>query len=192
MPACLIWRKAMGQLIYSVLGLFVAVLFSTSLNSAVRVNQNRNFTNEVLSQMLGIGEDILSDVGRRGLPFDEKVDEERYEGQVQYPLVHVAWELTPSGSFGGCDAPENCLDLDDFHGMKLDRIVEGLEYDIEIAVVYVNEADPEIESAVQTFAKKVTVTISSEAIYVRDEPLTISYARVFAYEQATYETPSVL
>jgi hypothetical protein len=182
----------MGQLIYSVLGLFVAVLFSTSLNSAVRVNQNRTFTNEVLSQMLGIGEDILSDVGRRSLPFDEAVDEERYDGPIQYPLVHVAWELTPASSFGGCNVPANCLDLDDFHGMLQQRTVEGLDYVAEISVTYVDETNPEIESATQTFAKKVSVTISSEAVHVRGEPLSVTYSRVFAYERATYDTPSVI
>ena len=182
----------MAQLIYSILGLSIAVLFSTSLNSTIFSNTHRTYTNEVLSQMLGIGEDILEDVGRRSLPFDEAVDEERYVGQIQYPLVHVAWELTPESSFGGCLVYEACLDLDDFDGMLLVRSVEGLEYEAEISVAYVDEVDPTKETVTQTFSKKVSVTVSSGAIVIGDKPLSIEYSRVFAYERSTVDTPSTL
>jgi hypothetical protein len=182
----------MAQLIYSVLGLTIAVLFATTLNTSIFSNSQRTYTNEVLTQMLGIGEDVIEDVGRRGLPFDEAVDEERYVGQILYPLVHVAWELTPESSFGGCVVYEACLDLDDFDGMILQRTVEGLEYEAEISVAYVDELDPTVETVAQTFAKKVSVAISSTAITVGGEPLRIEYSRVFAYERSTVDTPSTL
>jgi len=180
----------MSQLIYSILGLAIAVLFATSLNTTIFVNMQRTYSNETLSQMLGIGEDILEDVGRRGLPFDEEVDEDRYQGPIQYPLVHVAWQLTPAASFGGCVTFTACLDLDDFDGMVEIRTVEGLVYEATISVVYVDESDPTIERSTQTFAKKVTVQISSPAIVVGNEPLSVSYSRVFTYEGSTVDTPS--
>ncbi len=182
----------MAQVIYSILGLSIAMLFSMSLNRSIYSNTHRTYTNEVLSQMLGIGEDVLEDVGRRSLAFDEAVDEARYVGPIQYPLVHVAWELTPQSSFGGCLVYAACLDLDDFHGMVLTRSVEGLEYEAEISVIYVDELDPMIETGSQTFSKKVTVTVSSSAIVIGDKPLSVHYSRVFSYERSTVDTPSTL
>jgi len=180
----------MSQLIYSILALSVTVLFSVSLNRVFNTNTEKTYTNEVLSQMIGVGQDVLEEVGRRGLPFDEAVDEARYVGPIRYPLVHAAFELTPASAFGMCDSGcTDPLDLDDYDGMTFYRTVDSLDYIATVSVQYVDELDPTKVSATQTFAKLVTVEVSSEAIAISGEPLTIDYSRVFTYERSTMDTP---
>lgn len=181
----------MSQLIYSVLALSVTVLFSVSLNRVFSTNTQKTYTNEVLSQMIGVGQDILEEVGRRALPFDEAVDEARYEGDIRYPLVHAAFELTPASQFGMCDSGcTDQLDLDDYDGMTFYRTVDSLDYEARVSVQYVDENDPTQISSTQTFAKLVTVEVTSDAIAIGGEPLTVDYSRVFTYERSTMDTPS--
>ena len=180
----------MSQIIYSILGLSIAVLFATSLNRSVHTGEQGIVSNEVLTQMLGVGQDVLEDVGRRALPFDSKTDESTLPTPIDYPVVHSAAELTPALSFGGCTSFTSCGDLDDFHGMpSFQRVSNGITYDVTIEVRYVQEANPELAAAAQTFAKEVNVLVSSQSIQVGNNPLTVGYSRVFTYDKATDFTP---
>lgn len=180
----------MSQLIYSILGLAVAVLFSTMLTRSVHSGGQNIVSNEVLTQMLGVGQDVLEDVGRRALPFDSNTDESKLPQPIDYPVVHYAAQLTPASSFGGCTDFALCEDLDDFDGIpSFTRTSEGLDYDVTIEVRYVDEDNPDVEQTSQTFAKEVNVVVSSPSIMIGGDPLSVGYARVFTYDKATDYTP---
>lgn len=179
----------MVQLIYSVLGLAVAILFSTTLARSSHKGGQNIVSNEVLTQMLGVGQDVLEDVGRRALPFDEKTDESKLPTPIDYPVVHSAAELTPADQFGGCVSYTACEDLDDFHGMSFTRTSNDIEYDVTVEVRYVDEDDPDTQGAAQTFAKEVNVIVANRSILMFGQPITVEYARVFTYDKATDFTP---
>jgi hypothetical protein len=176
----------MSQLIYSLAALVTVILFSLSMNQGMNSEHTSMYATEILSQMSGVAEDIIDDVGRRALPFDSKVDPEFViVPELGYPIVLSATQITPEGSFGGCLAYDLCADLDDFHGLTVVRSVGGLDFEAAIEVVYVDEDNPMYETGIQTFAKKVTITVTQGAVVIGGEPLTTSYSRVFTYDKPT-------
>lgn len=183
----------MAQLIYAISALAIAMVFAVSMQSSSNSGEGAVYRNEVLTQLVTIGRDIVDEIARQDLPFDEQVDPSRIPQPATYPYVHFPVNLTPEADFGnpGCYALNSCLDLDDFHSPD-DPITgehNGLEYSATIAVRYVDVADPTQpapeEDSGMSFAKEIVVTVATDAIQVNGEAIAAEYRRVMTYPRIT-------
>ena len=109
---------------------------------------------EVQSIATGVAHDIFSEIGLH--PFD---------AATVGAEVTDRSALTPEGDFNsGGKTYETAADVDDFHNLAFtyDR-AEGFEFDfdVDIAVRYVDEDNPDVDATSQTFAKMVQVRIAS-------------------------------
>ena len=153
--------------------------------------------NEVVTQVTGISVDILEHIGNKF--FDESTDETGIS-PADFPLVTFTAELTGEGGFGNtgdgatCDHTNfydpDCNDIDDFHGITLNRTVEGIPYTAVVSVDYVDEDNPDTDQDpdlphTRTFAKMVTVTITSPYLLLGNIPLEVKLHRVFTYNRIT-------
>lgn len=177
----------MTQLIYAISALGIVAVLSVSMQSSSNMGEQSVYRNEVLTQLVTIGRDIVDEIGRRDLPFDRQVNPDSLPTPSYYPYVHEAWQLTPSASFGGCSNFNACQDLDDFHEIDPPITGErnGLEYTANIQVRYVDENNPSGPAGAQTFAKELIVTVETEAIQINGEPIAATYSRVITYPRIT-------
>lgn len=173
----------MTQLIYSISALGIVVVVAVSMQRSSGATEQVVYTNEVLTQLVSVGRDVVDDIARRDLPFDAKVDPDRLPSVAVRPYVHSASELTPADEFGGCTDFEACLDVDDFHKLDppLTGVRNGLDFTANIEVEYVSATDPNTKSGSQTFAKEITVTVESSSIVLNGKPVSASYSRVLTY-----------
>ena len=175
------------QVIYAFIAMLLVALLSLTLQRGIHSTERRQIVNEVSTQLVGVGIDVLEYIGRH--PFDYAVDTSRVDLDAidDFPYVTNASQLTPPGSFGGCTNYYTCQHIDDFEGVTITRNVDGFDYVVDIFVRYVDENSPDTPSAVPTFAKEVRVEISSTHLYISSPayPLTVLIARVFTYEQPT-------
>lgn len=175
------------HMIYAVLAIMLVGLFSLNMHRSMHQSQNRMVVNEVVTELTGAGYDVLEFIGR--LPFDENTDESKKD-PLEYPVINGPNQLTPVGNFGGCAAlalvPDDCDDIDDFHNVPDVTIdVDGLEYDVEVAVRYVDPLNPETASAGNSLAKEVALTITNTYLLVGGDPLQVNVKRIFTYNRHT-------
>lgn len=172
----------MTQLIYAIAALAAVMLFSVSMRHSGVASDQDMYVTEARSRMIGIARESVEQISRMELPFDEMTDADRVNSYVVFPYVSIATELTPYGSFGGCTTmTTNCFDLDDFHDLAmLDQDADGLPYDLGVTVTYVDTLSG-AASNTQTYAKEVTVTVTTGAVRIAGNPVSVSYSRIFAY-----------
>ncbi len=178
----------MSQITYGVLGLTAAALVSFSLMRSPDRGSDELVSNEVVSHMLYVGQDILQDIAQRSLPFDANLVSISTVSNVSHPAGSEANELTAYGAFGGCMTIAACGDLDDLDGISFVQESDGVTYDVSIEVRYVEPAAPYAPSTTPTFAKQLNVLVSTPAVPIGGRPLTVGYARVFTYDAASGET----
>jgi hypothetical protein len=171
-----------SQFIYAIAALAAVILFAVNTRHAgVSVEQDTYLT-EAHTRMLGVAKQSLEQISRMELPFDAMTNADLRNQYEVFPYVDSPAELTSAGAFGGCnEIGPSCMDLDDFHGINLKNLdAGGLPYDLEISVAYVDTVDGS-PSMSQTFAKEITATVSTGAVLVAGDSVSVSYSRVFAY-----------
>jgi hypothetical protein len=186
----------MTQLIYAVSALGIVAVMALSMQRSSNAGERSVYTNEVLTQLVTIGRDIVDEIAGQDLPFDEAVDPERLPSSATYPYVVDPAGLTLESEFGvdsgGCAAAGTCRDIDDFHYREGDDPITGtrneLEYSAYVTVRYVqlenaNEAPTDFGG--RSFAKEIVVTVESEAIQIEGEPISARYNRVITYPRIT-------
>jgi hypothetical protein len=179
----------MSQMIYAIAALAAVTLFSVSVRSSGVSAEQQMYITETRSRMLGVAQEAIERITRMEVAFDEKTNPDTLSQYEVFPYVDSPAELTPAASFGSvlCNDLENvagCFDLDDFHGISLsDLDAEGMPYGMEIEVAYVDTLTG-AASGSQTYAKEVTVTVSSGVVKFGGEDISVSYARVFGYPSA--------
>jgi hypothetical protein len=180
----------MVHLLYALTALLMIVLFAQNMQRGVLTGELRMELNEVRTSMIGAAIDVLDDIARDNVAFDNATREDNIPNDpdslaIFFPRVQSTAQLTPEDAFGGCVDFDFCLDVDDYHGMILTRDMGEFTYDLSISVRYVDETNPETKTGYRTFAKEVAVTVSHPAILVGSDPLMVSIARVFAYNRRT-------
>ena len=170
-----------SQMIYSIAAVAMAGALSLSVSRGSVAGKKQVIRHQLVSQVSGVANEILEDIGSK--PFDYRTSE------ANFPTPpNSAAELTQVSNFGGnCDPELDCADIDDFHGKTLSRLPGGLPFDVAVTVSYVNEDDPNATASVPTFAKEVTLTITSPFIYHGrpDNLIPITISRVFTYFKNT-------
>lgn len=132
-----------------------------SLNAKVQV-----IDNEMETMAGGVALEVLDYIGTKD--FDSATADGK---EVNSPNELTPQPFSTGQPFASAD------DVDDFHGMQTHTVAEfGFEFNVDAVVQYVNEDDPEQTSGSQTYAKRVTVTVSSEHLR---SPVQISH--VYSY-----------
>ena len=173
-----------SQLTYAFAAVAMAAVLSFQFFVGSSIARSQIYKNEILTQVSGVATEILEDIGASA--FDNRTREDLFETPPA-----GAGALTPAASFGGVSAEDCaslCLDIDDFHGLTFREEHGGFDFDVSIAVRYVNPDDPEQSSGTNTFAKEVILRITNSNIYHAGRPdslMPIEIGRVFTYLQTS-------
>ena len=147
------------------LGLMITMLLSFNVQRASVTAKVQVINNEMETIASGVALEVLDYVGSK--PFDTA---------TALGPVENASELTPLPFSSGL-AFEEADDLDDFHHIELHTLPEfDFDFTVDLTVEYVEENDPAVIATTQTFAKKVTVTITNAYLQT---PVTLS--QVYTY-----------
>lgn len=97
----------------------------------------------------------------------EKASKKFFDSNVTEDPVFVTTAFTAPGSLGHAwneVPPDNCNDFDDFKGYKdtVDNLRSDIYY-VSCDVYYINPLDPETKSNVQTWHKRMTVTVKPKS-----------------------------
>ena len=155
----------MRQTIMGLLALMIAMLLSLNVQRASLRAKRHVIDTEMETIAVGAALEMLDYAGSK--PFD---------AATAAGTVENADELTPLPfSTGG--TYDEADDLDDFHQIQ-PHTLSVFDFDFEIActVAYVDAADPEVVATSQTFAKKISVTVSHALL---QRPVQIT--RVYTY-----------
>jgi hypothetical protein len=175
----------MHQFIYALAALGMTMVLSLNLSNGSRRTAERMFVNEAVTQLSGVAYDVLEDIERSGIAFDQRTDESRYAKPIQFPLVKRASDLTPEAQFGGCQDYSVCKDVDDFHGMQLVRQTQDFQFVVDLSVRYVDEGNPTELAGTQTFAKRISATVTHPSIVINGNPLRVTISRIVTYHRVT-------
>lgn len=176
----------MPQMIYSVAAIFLLGISFLNVNRKVHGTQERMMFSELALEMTSVGAELLDEIGK--YPFDN--------GTIS-GLTTTTDSLSTTFGGGTCnpDDPDfgGCSTISDFHGKTATRsetrVHGGTTYTVPynvtaISVAYVGEASPHAPSPsnARTFAKEVTLTVSTPALLDGNgDPIEIEMSRVYMY-----------
>ena len=147
------------------LALMIAMLLSLNVQRASLKAKHDVVNTEMETIAIGVALEVLDYAGSK--PFD---------AATAADTVENANELTPlpfptDGIYGEAD------DLDDFHEIQ-PHTLSAFDFDFEITstVAYVDVANPEVEAMSQTFAKKISITVSHALL-----AMPVEITRVYTY-----------
>ena len=174
------------HLLYALIAVMLVGLFSMHMLRGIRDVQTDMWQNEVLTQVTGVGLDVLEHIVRQ--PFDESTDESKQDPLI-YPVINSPVMLTAEAFFGGCGNSLDyvnpaCDDIDDFDGTEINAEVEGLPYTITVNVQYVNPNAPATSTGgVKSLAKEVELTITTPLLQAGGQPIQMTMSRVATYNR---------
>ena len=84
--------------------------------------------------------------------------------------------FTGSLGHGGHESYPNFNDVDDFHNFNQTIYVQGIDFQVSIEVIYINDSDPTSPAGTKTYFKKMAVTVNSGYL-----PGSITFKQVFSY-----------
>ena len=175
----------MAQILYTLVAIMLLGVTVLNINVKIHDTQDDMMFSELTLQMTSVGAELLNEIGMK--EFDPGTISE-------YAVPRES--LSPEASFGNapCDPDNNFADCDtvsDFHGKTatrtLTRVHNGVTYAVtynvsNITVIYVSEASPYTPSADPTFAKEVTLTVSTPTLVDGNgNPIEMTMARVYTY-----------
>ena len=132
-------------------GLLLFSLTSLRFNSAILTTSTSDLQNKVYLTAFSLADDMIEEMKVKS--FDENT--------VKFPISNPAGLSATLGPESGEVYP-NYNDVDDFNGYTKNVDEPHAEgYVVSCVVQYVEEDDPDVVSATQTFCKKATVTVSS-------------------------------
>ena len=129
-------------------------LISLRFNTSLLGNRTTEIENKVYLTAFSLADDLIEEIKQKA--FDEKT--------VTWRAIKAS-ELTAVASFGA-DIGESSVndydDIDDYHNYSKSISLPHVEsYSVSSKIDYVLATDPEQVSNVQTFFKRVSVTVTS-------------------------------
>jgi len=175
----------MAQTLYALLALVLLSMVSLNAQRGTTNTQQRQIFNEVSTQVTGVASEVFDHLDRPGVYFDKYI----FDTRSTFPTcgrVTTSSVLTAEAAFVPSTYATSSY-LEGFDGLT-DVVVmrEDIEYLVDVAVRYVDPVTL-APSAMQTFAKEVTLTISSPLLFLRtpSNPVTVTMRRVFEYDMVT-------
>ncbi len=176
----------MAQTLYGLIALALVSMLALNMQRGTTNTQQRQIFNEVATQVTGVGSEVFDHIARDGVYFDKYVYDTRSVfptcGRTTSPSV-----FTAEASFVPATSYEASTYIEGFHGMTDVPVArDDIQYLVDIEVQYVDPVTL-APSATQTFAKEVTLTISSPLLFLRtpDNPVEITMSRVLEYDMVT-------
>lgn len=133
--------------------MLILALSSLNFNEAVLSNSTTEIENKVALTAFSLADDLIEEIKVRA--FDAAT--------VNFPTTNTA-SLTPANSLGHgwWETYPNFNDIDDFNNYtKTVSAPHAENYNVTCKVQYVDGDNPDQVVSIQTFYKKVTVTVSS-------------------------------
>ena len=179
----------MAQTLYGLIALALVSMLALNMQRGTTNTQQRQIFNEVATQVTGVASEVFDHIARDGVYFDKYVSDTRTLfptcGRTTTPSVFTAEAaFVPAASYA------TSTYIEGFHGMTdipIDR--DDIQYLVDISVRYVDPVTL-APSAVQTFAKEVTLTLSSPLLFLRtsSNPVEVTMSRVIEYDMVTKAT----
>lgn len=179
----------MTQTLYGLLALALLSMVALNVHRSTSNTQQRQVFNEVATQVTGVGSEVFDHIARDSVYFDKYV----YDTRSVFPTcgrTTTSDVFTPEASFVLAASYETSRYIEGFDGMTdvaIDR--DDIQYLVDIEVTYV---DPVIlaPSATPTFAKAVTLTISSPLLFLQTygNSVDVTMSRVLEYDTVTKES----
>lgn len=184
----------MSQLIYAILALLMIMFLSMNMQRNVGRDQQEQAVNEVGTQLIGVGTEVLEHIGGRyfdAYSFGNR-NQRPYCGRIADDQLYLLSDESrppsdPGNTHGDCVNYVNCPYIEGFQGDTL-TITRG-EFDYEVVITdveYVNPADfnDTAWGNQPSFAKRVEVQVTNPNLYLGDDPtntFTLEMDRVFTY-----------
>ena len=176
----------MAQTIYGLVALALVSMLALSMHQGTTSTQQRHILNEVTTQVTGVGVEVFDHIGRTGVAFDKFV----VDTQTTFPTcgrTTSAAVFTPEASFVPAASYATSTYIEGFDGMTdvpIDR--DDIPFLVDIEVAYVDPVTL-APSGAPTFAKEVTLTISSPFLFIKTPatPVEVRMQRVFEYDMVT-------
>lgn len=132
--------------------LFILSLTSMSFNGALLQSNTVDIENKVYLTAFSLADDLIEEIKQKA--FDEKT--------LVFPTVNRSTLTSPNSLGVESEIYPYFDDIDDYNNFSRNADAPHSEsYHISAKVYYVSESDADVKSNVQTFHKRVDVTVSS-------------------------------
>jgi hypothetical protein len=178
------------QQLITIGGLFIFTFASLSFNDSTFIQQESSYFNEAALIASGLGKSLIEEIHCKA--FDE---------ETVNKSVHKFFELTPFNKLTfetgeginnyhgyykkhGYDASTSFDDIDDYNGFQRNYTNKFFDdFNVSVKVHYVLPSNPSIFSIIQTFAKKVEVTVSNPYLTIEenDSSGTLKFSSIITY-----------
>jgi hypothetical protein len=175
----------MAQTLYGLIALALVSMLALNLQRGTTNTQQRQIFNEVATQVTGVAGEVFDHIARDSVFFDKYVHDTRFLfptcGRTTSPSV-----FTPKASFVPAASYATSRYIEGFDGLQVTIDRADIEYVVDIAVDYVDSVTL-APSATPTFAKEVTLTISSPLLFLKtpSNPVEVTMRRVLEYDRVT-------
>ncbi|MCS7081675.1 MAG: hypothetical protein N2561_09785 [Bacteroidetes bacterium] len=173
----------MQQTLLAFCAILIAGLWGLSQQRAILEGRLTMMRGELEGAAVEVAREVLEHIGTK--PFDAAVmtsggrdlGTASLGGSVSVSAItsptQLTWPPFPTGR-----RFEQCQDIDDFHGIQPYTYTtpDGLRFEVQVQVRYVNPDDPTQGSSTPTFAKEATVTVTHPELRA---PVRLS--RVYTY-----------
>ena len=154
------------QSLLAIGALAIFSLVSVRFNSSVLQNLTVEVENKVYLTAFSLADDLIEEIKQKA--FDEET--------VEWRAITTD-ELTLETNFGVFDAGETSVeyfdDIDDYNEYsKAVSLPHAEGYTVISSVSYVNEENQDVLSGIQTYFKRVTVTVDSKYL---SNPVSLSF-----------------
>jgi hypothetical protein len=158
-----------GQMFLTIGGIFLLSLLVINVNKATSNRITTIYSNEAVIEATAIAEGIFEDIQTKS--FDEQTISE---------AITDSSLLTASGSLGPESGENSVLkfdDVDDYNKYNITNTINLMgNFDVNVSVNYVDQADLSQKSSNPTFLKRVTVTVDNNNL-----PGTLTFERIVSY-----------
>jgi hypothetical protein len=175
----------MAQTLYGLIALALVSMLALNLQRGTTNTQQRQIVNEVATQVTGVAGEVFDHIARDSVFFDKYV----YDTRFLFPTcgrTTSASVFTPKAAFVSAASYATSRYVEGFDSMQVTIDRDDIEYVVGIAVDYVDPVTL-APSATPTFAKEVTLTISSPLLFLKtpDSPVEVTMRRVLEYDRVT-------
>jgi len=175
----------MAQTLYGVIALALVSMLALNLQRGTTNTQQRQIVNEVATQVIGVAGEVFDHIARDSVFFDKYVFDTRFLfptcGRTTSPAG-----FTPKAAFVPAASYATGRYIEGFDSLQVTIDRDDIAYVVGIAVDYVDPVTL-APSATPTFAKEVTLTISSPLLFLKtpDSPVEVTMRRVLEYDRVT-------
>jgi hypothetical protein len=163
-----------GQMLLVLGAMLLFAITLPSVNNAILYSESTQVVTQVQNSAMAVAQGYLSEAAVK--TFDEVC-------LTSLPLIPA--QLTPAGNLGSETGEyyPNFDDLDDYGDLSVTDTTAFPSINVTGSVDYVDPSNPETPSGIQTFVKRLQITITSSFLVdpASGDSLQITLERLYAY-----------